>query len=103
FQAEDGIRDRNVTGVQTCALPISAFSSFSKSVMFQSGANSFKSDPNVALMMPAPIRITSDVVCLLLMSFIPILYDLQKRCQHSCSISQQAGKHKGRTSFLNPL
>src|SRR5699024_11856436 len=26
FQAEDGIRDRNVTGVQTCALPI--FSKF---------------------------------------------------------------------------
>src|SRR5699024_844873 len=25
FQAEDGIRDRNVTGVQTCALPITAF------------------------------------------------------------------------------
>src|SRR5699024_559278 len=24
LQAEDGIRDRNVTGVQTCALPISA-------------------------------------------------------------------------------
>src|SRR5207248_8601968 len=24
FQAEDGIRDRTVTGVQTCALPISA-------------------------------------------------------------------------------
>src|SRR5699024_11603081 len=24
-QAEDGIRDRNVTGVQTCALPISAY------------------------------------------------------------------------------
>src|SRR5438067_5253432 len=23
FQAEDGIRDRNVTGVQTCALPLS--------------------------------------------------------------------------------
>src|SRR5699024_3755927 len=27
FQAEDGIRDRNVTGVQTCALPISKFRS----------------------------------------------------------------------------
>src|SRR5699024_11957208 len=27
FQAEDGIRDRNVTGVQTCALPISRPSS----------------------------------------------------------------------------
>src|SRR5699024_11590525 len=25
FQAEDGIRDRNVTGVQTCALPILSF------------------------------------------------------------------------------
>src|SRR5437868_4899242 len=25
FQAEDGIRDRNVTGVQTCALPISIY------------------------------------------------------------------------------
>src|SRR6266704_5024008 len=25
FQAEDGIRDRNVTGVQTCALPIFLF------------------------------------------------------------------------------
>src|SRR5699024_3203548 len=25
FQAEDGIRDRNVTGVQTCALPIYFF------------------------------------------------------------------------------
>src|SRR5699024_11877392 len=27
FQAEDGIRDRNVTGVQTCALPISMLDS----------------------------------------------------------------------------
>jgi len=24
FQAEDGIRDRDVTGVQTCSLPISS-------------------------------------------------------------------------------
>src|SRR5699024_9202001 len=28
FQAEDGIRDRNVTGVQTCALPISMGKTF---------------------------------------------------------------------------
>src|SRR5699024_11528389 len=28
FQAEDGIRDRNVTGVQTCALPILGFRYF---------------------------------------------------------------------------
>src|SRR5437773_11827916 len=30
FQAEDGIRDRDVTGVQTCALPISRSKSSSK-------------------------------------------------------------------------
>src|SRR5207253_3892055 len=29
FQAEDGIRDGHVTGVQTCALPISSFPSVS--------------------------------------------------------------------------
>src|SRR5688500_20264919 len=29
FQAEDGIRDYKVTGVQTCALPISAAGAFS--------------------------------------------------------------------------
>src|SRR5207248_8797480 len=28
FQAEDGIRDRTVTGVQTCALPISGVEEF---------------------------------------------------------------------------
>src|SRR5690625_7533725 len=28
FQAEDGIRDGHVTGVQTCALPISAMNTF---------------------------------------------------------------------------
>ena len=28
FQAEDGIRDRDVTGVQTCALPILLFVDF---------------------------------------------------------------------------
>src|SRR5437773_4764625 len=28
FQAEDGIRDRDVTGVQTCALPISTTTRF---------------------------------------------------------------------------
>src|SRR2546425_9066888 len=32
FQAEDGIRDKLVTGVQTCALPISGGHSFELSV-----------------------------------------------------------------------
>src|SRR5699024_1622098 len=31
FQAEDGIRDRNVTGVQTCALPISYIARYNTS------------------------------------------------------------------------
>src|SRR6266446_2242143 len=31
FQAEDGIRDYKVTGVQTCALPISNFNSYANS------------------------------------------------------------------------
>src|SRR5437868_11128297 len=35
FQAEDGIRDRNVTGVQTCALPI-YFVHFGRSRLFAS-------------------------------------------------------------------
>ena len=30
FQAEDGIRDWSVTGVQTCALPIGTFSSYTR-------------------------------------------------------------------------
>src|SRR5699024_11265377 len=34
FQAEDGIRDRNVTGVQTCALPISYLIYKSMNAMF---------------------------------------------------------------------
>src|SRR5699024_11409550 len=33
FQAEDGIRDRNVTGVQTCALPIFGFSSGGEEIL----------------------------------------------------------------------
>src|SRR6266540_1341584 len=48
FQAEDGIRDRDVTGVQTCALPIfivdqRAFRVFirTKSVALHSGADLF--------------------------------------------------------------
>src|SRR5699024_11648743 len=38
FQAEDGIRDRNVTGVQTCALPISASTAPAKTKKSADGA-----------------------------------------------------------------
>src|SRR5438445_1411000 len=33
FQAEDGIRDIGVTGVQTCALPILIFCAYSPSIL----------------------------------------------------------------------
>src|SRR5699024_11625142 len=46
FQAEDGIRDRNVTGVQTCALPIFCFvisgSCKSSSICFWNSASFIK-------------------------------------------------------------
>src|SRR5438105_9462914 len=45
FQAEDGIRDPLVTGVQTCALPI--YMSFARLL-------------HAILMMPAEIRLTKD-------------------------------------------
>src|SRR5690606_41163825 len=39
FQAEDGIRDFHVTGVQTCALPISPDSSFGSSTALLTNAS----------------------------------------------------------------
>src|SRR5699024_9697268 len=54
FQAEDGIRDRNVTGVQTCALPIfftsSGVDSIIMSILFKSTPEEVKMlliDPKV--------------------------------------------------------
>src|SRR5437660_4106113 len=46
FQAEDGIRDGHVTGVQTCALPISTF------LPLSSGTNPARQAANGAA--PAP-------------------------------------------------
>src|SRR5439155_11611609 len=43
FQAEDGIRDGHVTGVQTCALPI-YFEGGIVSATIKSGTNSFHGD-----------------------------------------------------------
>src|SRR5690606_40346220 len=46
FQAEDGIRDFHVTGVQTCALPISAGTSAPRS---NSSVPAPRSPPSVTL------------------------------------------------------
>src|SRR5256885_12748738 len=44
FQAEDGIRDYKVTGVQTCALPISTASSRAGSISRRAGRCPRKAD-----------------------------------------------------------
>src|SRR5437868_12351125 len=51
FQAEDGIRDRNVTGVQTCALPI-----FTRALKLQEKAGEVGFDWNDARAVLAKIR-----------------------------------------------
>src|SRR5207253_8133144 len=50
FQAEDGIRDGHVTGVQTCALPIFAFPVGDKSFTLPPGRSSrtYEGSPAVA-------------------------------------------------------
>src|SRR6266446_8837472 len=47
FQAEDGIRDYKVTGVQTCALPISAPTARSRAGSFPSSARASKAGISV--------------------------------------------------------
>src|SRR5699024_9108836 len=46
FQAEDGIRDRNVTGVQTCALPISIKKPSSLLISAHSSILTLRSSPS---------------------------------------------------------
>src|SRR5699024_57819 len=56
FQAEDGIRDRNVTGVQTCALPIYLISARWRPNTFSSAS---EISPTVALARAASIASAS--------------------------------------------
>ena len=44
FQAEDGIRDWSVTGVQTCALPICSQKNFQSKISTKSFLRAFISD-----------------------------------------------------------
>src|SRR5688572_13478143 len=44
FQAEDGIRDLTVTGVQTCALPISGEFTLQETGARQAGAGSLRGE-----------------------------------------------------------
>src|SRR6266498_4765641 len=47
FQAEDGIRDADVTGVQTCALPISSRSAAARSAARSAGRTTQREPPRV--------------------------------------------------------
>src|SRR5699024_12091373 len=62
-QAEDGIRDRNVTGVQTCALPISGGTSSGTGCRVREGLAPRSLKPlNIAVpikIIKAPTRITA--------------------------------------------
>src|SRR2546430_13573467 len=53
FQAEDGIRDLTVTGVQTCALPI--FSSTEASFFFCFSSVTVASNPNKSSLNPCSV------------------------------------------------
>src|SRR5699024_11780058 len=53
FQAEDGIRDRNVTGVQTCALPISSSKMASRALhLFTTDGRIFRIEERIARLSP---------------------------------------------------
>src|SRR5690606_40783516 len=54
FQAEDGIRDFHVTGVQTCALPIYASHRPQGSPAARSGHNNPAANTNAAVVFPTP-------------------------------------------------
>src|SRR3712207_7312888 len=58
FQAEDGIRDIGVTGVQTCALPISRprVLSFSSRVAWNDGHMTPPASVRSARHLPTPVR-----------------------------------------------
>src|SRR5437879_13829301 len=54
FQAEDGIRDTSVTGVQTCALPISRLSSSARTRSYAVSADSQKLAARLYTLAQAP-------------------------------------------------
>src|SRR5437016_7005864 len=56
FQAEDGIRDWSVTGVQTCALPISRIIDAERREQFTAQGAHFESDYFVSLTYLPPVE-----------------------------------------------
>src|SRR5699024_4676564 len=68
FQAEDGIRDRNVTGVQTCALPISNLRVWPATMTLSSSTMIGTLNPN-SLILAATLSTASSLINLGLFSY----------------------------------
>src|SRR3990167_10498348 len=64
FQAEDGIRDLTVTGVQTCALPISTATVFLTSSWLNAGENPCPTDRKSTRLNSSHSQISYAVFCL---------------------------------------
>src|SRR5699024_11379141 len=62
FQAEDGIRDRNVTGVQTCALPISENIATSADFYSDEGQTQARADLVAKIDLKAGTILTKDML-----------------------------------------
>src|SRR5699024_11987190 len=94
FQAEDGIRDRNVTGVQTCALPISftpalTYSTLAKKVQFGIAKDALerrRSMDNVVIMDKGTHSFEKDSKCVLLaMALFKVYRSEERRVGKECS------------------
>src|ERR1035437_10844083 len=75
FQAEDGIRDIGVTGVQTCALPISMPVAFQGVVLAIHGLHDFRWKPMLRLN-AQPRDTLSDGTHVLVPDDIATIYDI---------------------------
>src|SRR5699024_11358286 len=83
FQAEDGIRDRNVTGVQTCALPI-----FFKIWSMAS------TDASAASPQPSKAAITHGSRNGALSASTPIAYDLTAAGSHGHAMAYRSEERR---------
>src|SRR5699024_11712320 len=83
FQAEDGIRDRNVTGVQTCALPICAVNK---------QANGFILTVNDQLIVAESLVVATGGLSIPTLGGSPFGYQLAEQFGHKRSEERRVGK-----------
>src|SRR5439155_13719788 len=84
FQAEDGIRDGHVTGVQTCALPIFILTLIRHPRIFGSGGREHdhsKHDPDLFPMPSTPSRLALTTTRSLLTRILGELYSIADRSE----------------------